>query len=157
MRKWWFAAAVGAPTMILSYPWLFPGLRDWLPRGSGELRVLWAVMGVAAFAVLAYSGSQFFTGAVRAQRVRQANMHTLIATGTGVAWVYSTIAVTWPQIFPNASMTEVYYDVTVVVAALVTLGMAMEVKARGRSSEAIRKLVGLQGQDRQGGPRRPGD
>ncbi len=144
MRKWWFAAAVGAPTMILSYPWLFPGLRDWLPRGSDSLRLLWAAMGVAALAVLVYSGSQFFTGAWRALRARQANMHTLIATGTGVAWAYSTIAVIWPQIFPEESMTEVYYDVTVVVAALVVLGMAMEVKARGRSSAAIRKLIGLQ-------------
>ena len=144
MRKWWFAAAVGAPTMVLSYPWLFPWLRDLLPRGSGELRLLWAAMGVASLAVLAYSGSQFFTGAWRALRARQANMHTLIATGTGVAWVYSTIAVLWPQIFPDESMTEVYYDVTVVVTALVVLGMAMEVKARGRSSAAIRKLIGLQ-------------
>ena len=144
MRKWWFGAAVGVPTMVLSYPWLFPGLRDWLPRGSDELRVLWAVMGVAALAVLAYSGSQFFTGAWRAIKARQANMHTLIATGTGVAWVYSTIAVIRPEIFPKESMTEVYYDVTVVVAALVVLGMAMEVKARGLSSAAIRKLIGLQ-------------
>ena len=144
MRKWWFAAAVGAPTMILSYPWLFPGLRDWLPRGSDQIRWLWAVMGALALAVLAYSGSQFFVGASRALRQRQANMHTLIAVGTGVAWIYSTIAVIAPQIFPGENMTEVYYDVTVVVTALVVLGLAMEVKARGRSSAAIRKLIGLQ-------------
>lgn len=144
MRKWWFAASVGAPTMVFSYPWLIPGLRDWFPRGSGELRTLWAVMGAFALAVLAYSGSQFFVGAYQAIRQRQANMHTLIAVGTGVAWVYSTIAVIAPQIFPNEKMTEVYYDVTVVVTALVVLGLALEVKARGRSSEAIRKLIGLQ-------------
>ena len=144
MRKWWFAAAVGAPTMVLSYPWLFPGLSELFPRGSSQLRILWALMGVASLAVLAYSGSQFFTGAYRALRQRQANMHTLIATGTGVAWLYSTIAVLWPQIFPEESMTDVYYDVTVVVTALVVLGLAMEVRARGKSSEAIRKLIGLQ-------------
>ena len=144
MRKWWFAAAVGAPTMVLSYPWLVPGLRDLFPRGSGELRGLWAVMGAFSLAVLVYSGSQFFSGAYHALRQRQANMHTLIAVGTGVAWLYSTIAVIAPQIFPSEKMTEVYYDVTVVVTALVVLGLALEVKARGRSSEAIRKLVGLQ-------------
>lgn len=143
MRKWWFAAAVGVPTMFLSYPWLFPGLRTVLPRGSSQLRGLWAVMGIAALAVLVYSGSQFFIGARNALRSRQANMHTLIAVGTGVAWVYSTIAVIAPGIFPNSRMTEVYYDVTVVVTALVVLGLALEVRARGRSSEAIRKLVGL--------------
>ena len=144
MRKWWFAAAVGAPTMVLSYPWLFPGLKDVFLRGSTELRLLWAVMGVFSLAVMAYSGSQFFTGALAAFRQRQANMHTLIAVGTGVAWLYSTVAVIAPQIFPDEGMTEVYYDVTVVVTALVVLGLAMEVKARGRSSAAIKKLIGLQ-------------
>jgi P-type Cu+ transporter len=144
MRKWWFAAAVGAPTMVLSFPWLFPVLGDWFPRESGQLRVLWALMGVFALAVLAYSGSQFFTGAWRALRHRQANMHTLIATGTGIAWAYSTVAITAPGLFPDDKMTEVYYDVTVVVTAFVVLGLALEVKARGRSSEAIRKLIGLQ-------------
>jgi len=144
MRKWWFAAAVGAPTMVLSYPWLFPGLKEVFPRGSTELRLLWAVMGAFSLAVMAYSGSQFFTGALAAFRQRQANMHTLIAVGTGVAWLYSTVAVIAPQIFPDEGMTEVYYDVTVVVTALVVLGLAMEVKARGRSSAAIKKLIGLQ-------------
>ncbi|GIU94182.1 MAG: copper-translocating P-type ATPase [Gaiellaceae bacterium] len=144
MRKWWFAAAVGAPTMILSYPWILPVLGDWLPRGSDRLRAVWVAMGVAALAVLAYSGSQFFSGAWRALRHRQANMHTLIAMGTGIAWLYSTIALADPGLFPDETFTEVYYDVTVVVTALVVLGLALEVKARGRSSEAIRKLIGLQ-------------
>ena len=143
MRKWWFAAAVGAPTMVLSYPSLF-GLGGVLGRGSFALRVVWALMGLGALAVLAYYGSQFFTGAWRALQSRQANMHTLIALGTGVAWIYSTVALVAPGIFPNEKFTDVYYDVTVVVTALVVLGMALEVKARGRSSQAIKKLIGLQ-------------
>ncbi|MHB1243588.1 MAG: copper-translocating P-type ATPase [Gaiellaceae bacterium] len=144
MRKWWFGAAVGVPTMLLSYPWILPLLGDWLPRGSDRLRLVWVAMGVASLAVLAYSGSQFFTGAWRALRHRQANMHTLIAMGTGIAWLYSSIALAVPQLFPDEKLTEVYYDVTVVVTALVVLGLALEVKARGRSSEAIKKLIGLQ-------------
>ena len=144
LRKWWFAAAVGAPTMVLSYPQIFPYLADWLPKGSAQLRLVWGLMGVGALAVLAYSGSQFFAGAHEALRHRQANMHTLIAVGTGVAWIYSTVALAAPGIFPDEQFTDVYYDVTVVVTALVTLGMALEVKARGRSSEAIKKLIGLQ-------------
>ena len=143
MRKWWFAAAVGAPTMVLSYPWLVPGLGNVFPRGSTQLWWLWVAMGIASFAVLAYSGNQFFTGAWEALKHRSANMHTLIAIGTGTAWIYSTVALLFPQIFPSAQMTDVYYDVTVVVTALVVLGMAMEVKARGRTSEAIEKLIGL--------------
>lgn len=144
MRKWWFGAAVGTFTMIFSYPWLFPYLRDIFPRGSEPLRYLWMVMGVLSLAVLAYSGSQFFVGMWYSLKNRQANMHTLIAFGTGVAWIYSTIAVLFPQIFPEAEMTEVYYDVSVVVTALVVLGLAMEIKAKGRTSEAIKKLIGLQ-------------
>jgi Cu+-exporting ATPase len=144
LRKWWFGAAVGVPTMILSYPYIIPGLRELLPRGSTELRIVWALMGLASLAVLAYSGSQFFVGMWRGLKRRQANMHTLIATGTGVAWLYSTVALLFPQIFPEESMTDVYYDVTVVVTALVVLGLALEVKARGRTSEAIKKLIGLQ-------------
>ena len=144
MRKWWFGAAVGAFTMVFSYPWLFPYLRDILPRGSEQVRYLWGFMGLLSLAVLAYSGSQFFVGMWYSLKNRQANMHTLIAFGTSVAWIYSTIAVLFPQIFPEAEMTEVYYDVTVVVTALVVLGLAMEVKAKGHTSEAIKKLIGLQ-------------
>ena len=92
MRKWWFGAAVGAPTMLLSYPWLIPGLRDVFPRGSEQLWWLWVAMGVASLAVIVYSGNQFFTGAWEALRHRSANMHTLIAIGTGTAWIYSTVA-----------------------------------------------------------------
>lgn len=144
MHKWWFGAAVSTFTMIFSYPWLFPYLKDLLPSGSEQLRYLWMVMGVLTLAVMAYSGSQFFTGMWQSLKHRTANMHTLIAIGTGVAWIYSTIAVLFPRIFPEASFTEVYYDVTAVVTALVVLGLAMEIKAKGRTSEAIKKLIGLQ-------------
>ena len=143
MRKWWFAAVVAVPTIVFSYPTFF-GLSGVLPDGSGRLRAVWAGVGLAALAVLVYSGSQFYTGAWRALRHRQANMHTLIATGISVAWAYSTVAVIAPGIFPKSSFAQVYYDVAVVVSALVVLGMSLEVKARGRSSEALKKLVGLQ-------------
>ncbi len=144
MRKWWFGAAVGVFTMLLSYPWLIPILRDWFPRGSPQLWYIWIVMGIFSLAVLAYSGNQFFVGAWQALKHRSANMHSLIALGTGVAWIYSTIALLFPQLFPSAEFTEVYYDVTVVVTALVVLGLAMELKAKGRTSDAIKKLIGLQ-------------
>jgi P-type Cu+ transporter len=144
MRKWWFAALIGIFTMIFSYPQLIPGLRDLVPKGSEPLRHLWMAMGVGALAVMIYSGSQFFTGMWESLKHRTANMHTLIALGTGVAWIYSTIAVLFPQIFPSPGMADEYYDVTVVVTALVVLGLALEVKAKGRTSEAIQKLIGLQ-------------
>ncbi len=144
MRKWWFGAAVGIFLMLFSYPQLFPFLNVWLPKGSMQLRYLWMVMGAASLAVMIYSGSQFFTGMWESLKHRTANMHTLIALGTSVAWIYSTVAVFFPQVFPSREMADVYYDVTVVVTALVVLGLALEVRAKGRTSEAIKKLIGLQ-------------
>ncbi|HYS93801.1 MAG TPA: heavy metal translocating P-type ATPase, partial [Candidatus Acidoferrales bacterium] len=144
MRQWWFGAAVGSFTMIMSYPWLFPVLGRLFPRESHRLWYMWAGMGVASLAVMLYSGRHFFVGAWRALRHRAANMHTLIALGTGVAWIYSTIALLFPGMFPSQEFADVYYDVTVVVIALVDLGLAMELKAKGRTSEAIKKLIGLQ-------------
>jgi Cu+-exporting ATPase len=144
MRQWWFGAAVGTFTMIMSYPWLFPGLGAVFPRESHRLWWMWAGMGVASLAVMLYSGRHFFTGAWQALTHRSANMHTLIALGTGVAWIYSTIALLVPRIFPSREFADVYYDVTVVVIALVDLGLAMELRAKGRTSEAIKKLIGLQ-------------
>ncbi|MGE5849232.1 MAG: heavy metal translocating P-type ATPase [Candidatus Methylomirabilota bacterium] len=144
MRKWWFGAAVGTFTMIFSYPWIFPILRDWFPRDSPQLWYIWAGMGIGSLAVLLYSGNQFFTGAWQALKHRSANMHTLIALGTGVAWIYSTIVLLFPTVFPSSEFLDVYYDVTVVVTALVVLGLAMELKAKGRTSDAIKKLIGLQ-------------
>ena len=145
MRKFWFAALIAVPVMVFSYPDLL-GLDRWaaFEKGSDSLLWIWRALGLATIPVLAWSGSQFYAGAWQALRHRQANMHTLIAVGISAAWLYSTVAVLWPQVFPEERFTEIYYDVAAVVVALVTLGLALEVKAKGRSSEAIRKLVGLQ-------------
>ncbi|TJW39244.1 MAG: copper-translocating P-type ATPase [Mesorhizobium sp.] len=75
---------------------------------------------------------------------RAANMHTLIANGITAAFLYSVVAVAWPGIFPDIALAEVFWDVTDVVVALVVLGLALEIKAKGRTSQAIKKLIGLQ-------------
>ncbi len=144
MRKFWFAAAISIPVMALSYPDLFPGLRDWMPMGSGTRRVIWAFLGILSLPVLVWAGSQFFTGMWSALKHRAANMHTLIAIGISAAFLYSIAAVAWPGIFPDPRLAEVFWDVTDVVIALVVLGLALEIKAKGRTSQAIKKLIGLQ-------------
>jgi Cu+-exporting ATPase len=145
VRKFRFAATVSVPVVAFSYPDLF-GLDRWAAfrEGSDSLLWTWRAMGVATIPVLVWSGSQFFAGAWAALRHRAANMHTLIAVGISAAWLYSTVAVLWPDAFPEERFAEVYYDVAAVVVAFVTLGLALEVKAKGRSSDAIRKLIGLQ-------------
>jgi Cu+-exporting ATPase len=144
MRKFWFAAAVSVPVMALSYPDLIPGLRDWMPMGSDTRRIVWALLGVLSLPVLVWAGSQFFTGMWDALKHRGANMHTLIAIGISAAYAYSVVAVLWPELFPNMALAEVFWDVTDVVVALVVLGLALEIKAKGRTSQAIKKLIGLQ-------------
>ncbi|MEK1854486.1 MAG: hypothetical protein AAAC48_22165 [Phyllobacterium sp.] len=130
--------------MVFSYPDLVPGLRDWMPMGSDTRRIVWALLGVVSLPVMMWSGSQFFTGMWDALRHRAANMHTLIAIGITAAFLYSIVAVAWPGIFPSMALAEVFWDVTDVVVALVVLGLLLEIKAKGRTSQAIKKLIGLQ-------------
>jgi Cu+-exporting ATPase len=144
LRKFWFAVAVSVPVLLFSYPHFVPGLRDWLTLGSVQLRLVWGLLGLLTIPVLAWSGSQFYTGMWAALKHRQANMHTLISIGISAAWLYSTVAVLFPGIFPRHTSAETFYDVTSVVTALIVLGLLLELKAKGRTSEAIKKLIGLQ-------------
>src|SRR3974390_729540 len=144
MRKFWFAAIVSIPVMALSYPDMVPGLRDWMPMGSETRRIVWALLGVLSLPVLVWAGSQFFTGLWNGLKHRAANMHTLISIGISAAFAYSIVSVVWPGIFPDVKLAEVFWDVTDVVVALVVLGLALEIKAKGRTSQAIKKLIGLQ-------------
>lgn len=144
MRKFWFAAIVSIPVMGLSYPDLIPGLRDWMPMGSDNRRIVWALLGILTLPVLLWSGSQFFSGMWDGLKHRSANMHTLIAIGVTAAFLYSVVAVAYPGMFPKVELAEVFWDVTSVVIALVVLGLALELKAKGRTSEAIKKLMGLE-------------
>ncbi|MEQ9569214.1 MAG: heavy metal translocating P-type ATPase, partial [Longimicrobiales bacterium] len=146
MRKFWFAALVSIPVLLVAYPeisWLY--LPNLFVDSSSE-RLIWtlfALSGVAALPVLVYSGRQFFVGAWAAFRHQSADMNTLIALGTSAAWLYSTAALLLPSLFPEGT-AEPFYDVATVVTALVVLGQALEVRAKGQTSQAIRKLIGLQ-------------
>ena len=143
MKKFIFAAILSVPAIIFSYPdlWGFPPN---LQKGSELLNYIWIAIGLLALPVMFWSGSQFYTGAWAAFKNRSANMHTLIATGISAAWLYSAVAVLFPGIFPTEQLADVFFDVVFVVVALVVLGMALEIRAKGKSSEAIKKLIGLQ-------------
>lgn len=146
MRKFWFAAFISIPVLLVAYPtigWLYlPNL--FVPEVSDtQIWWLFAISGIATLFVMAYSGRHFFTGAWAAFKHHSADMNTLIALGTSAAWLYSTVALLIPTLFP-AGTAEPFYDVTAVVTALVVLGQALEVRAKGQTSQAIRKLLGLQ-------------
>jgi Cu+-exporting ATPase len=140
MRMFWFSAIVSIPVLLFAYPQYVPGIRD---LSMETIRWAWILSAVATLPVLFYSGYDFFTGAWAAFKHRSANMNTLIALGTGAAWLYSTFAIAFPSVFPEGT-SEPFYDVVAVVIALVVLGQALELRAKGQSSSAIKKLLGLQ-------------
>ncbi|MFA5872956.1 MAG: heavy metal translocating P-type ATPase [Anaerolineales bacterium] len=140
MSHFWFAAIISLPVIATAYSKFVPFVRDW---NMATLRLSWGVTALLTLPVLFWSGIDFFTGAWAALKHRSANMNTLVALGTAAAWLYSTIAVLFPSIFPQGA-SEPFYDVVAVVIALVVLGQALELRAKGRTSEAIKKLMGLQ-------------
>ncbi|MBK6431194.1 HAD-IC family P-type ATPase [Candidatus Amarolinea dominans] len=139
-HKFLFAAFISVPVLLTAYPQYIPFVRDW---NMATLRLAWLAAALLTLPVLFWSGGHFFTGAWAALKHRAANMNTLIALGTGAAWLYSTVAVLFPRLFPEGT-SEPFYDVAAVVIALVVLGQALELRAKGRTSEAIKKLMGLQ-------------
>lgn len=106
-------------------------------------QALWLILFILTTPVLLYSGRQFYVGAWKALRNRAADMNTLIAIGTGAAYLYSVVATFFPNFLPE-NMRHVYYDTTAVIITLILFGRLLEAKAKGRTSAAIKKLMGLQ-------------
>ena len=100
---------------------------------------------VLATPILAYSGRHFFVGAWKGFRHRSADMNTLVATGTGAAYAYSAVATLAPEVFRSAGIEpHVYFEAAATIVTLILLGTWLEVRAKGRTGQAIRELLGLQ-------------
>lgn len=138
-KKFVVAAALAAVIMTLSMAMLLPGFS----LGIGTQGLNFILLALTAPVVL-YSGRDFYTSAYNAFLHRNANMDTLIAVGTGAAFLYSLVVTVYPNVFGHLNhMQEVYYDTTAVIIALILLGKLLEARAKGRTSEAIKKLMGL--------------
>ncbi|MEO0704287.1 MAG: heavy metal translocating P-type ATPase [Cyanobacteria bacterium J06649_5] len=95
--------------------------------------------------VLFLCGQDFYVGAWRSVKHRTATMNTLVAIGTGTAYLYSLFVTLLPQVLVSQGLTtEVYYEAAAVIITLLLLGRYLESKAKGRTSDAIRQLIGLQ-------------
>ncbi len=133
------AAAVGLPLFFNLFSHKLPS--------TDAAPALWLIIGLITLGAMIYAGSHFYIGAWRAFTHHAATMDTLIATGTGTAWLYSMAIIIWPNIVPEtvASMgRHAYFDAALVIIALINFGHALEVRARGKTSDAIRRLIGLQ-------------
>ncbi len=145
--KFWIAAVLSLPVLVIA-----------MSHGRVELfnfaGVNWLQLALAT-PVVFYCGAQFYRGAWAAFRHRAADMNTLIAMGTGAAYIYSIAATISPSFFAAANQTAmsemegmtqvpVYFEASSVIIALILLGRMLESRAKNQTGAAIRKLVGLQ-------------
>lgn len=137
MRQMWIALGLGVPLMIYSIAGGPMTVETTLERG------IWLFIGILCAAIMYFAGKHFYVGAWKSFVNHSANMDTLIALGTGTAWIYSMVVVFFPMAVPEMAR-HVYFEATAMIIGLIDLGLALEVKARGRTSEAIKRLIGLQ-------------
>ncbi len=143
-RRFWISAALTLPLLIAVMPHLF-GLDIAMmvsPRLLG-----WAEM-ILATPVTLWCGAPFFSRAWTSIVHRSPNMFTLIAIGTGIAWLYSVVGALTPDVFPTSFRNkmdgvDLYFEAAAVITTLVLLGQILELRARSQTSSALKMLLGL--------------
>jgi Cu+-exporting ATPase len=143
-RRFWISLALTLPVFLLAMSEMIPGLplQHALPG--------WLFSGIQlalATPVVLWGGWPFFERGWRSIVNRRLNMFTLIALGTGTAFVYSVVATLFPSLFPDSfrmhGQVAVYFEAAAVITTLVLLGQVLELRARSRTASAIKALLGL--------------
>jgi len=143
-RKFWIALVLTIPVLVIAMGHSIPGLHidSIIPKQIEK----WFEFALTTPVVL-WAGRFFFTRAWRSIVNRSLNMFTLIAVGVGAAYLYSVIAVVAPGIFPSSfrrhGEVDLYFEAAAVITTLVLLGQLLEAKARSRTGQAIKALLGL--------------
>ncbi|KQV63399.1 haloacid dehalogenase [Nocardioides sp. Root122] len=142
-RRFWFGVVLSIPVVILG---MGRDLIPWLHDNISATTSAWTQL-VLATPVVLWAGWPFFTRGWASVRTMKLNMFTLIAMGTGVAWLFSVVATVAPGIFPEAFRMEgavdVYFEAAAVITTLVLLGQVLELRAREATSGAIKALLDL--------------
>ncbi|WP_026107344.1 heavy metal translocating P-type ATPase [Dyella ginsengisoli] len=143
-RRLWTLVALTAPVFVVA---MLPHLTGWHPPAPWDRVAAWTEALLASVVVL-WGGAPFFRRGWNSLRPWSPNMYTLIALGTGVAWVYSAVAFLAPGVFPASfrdmhGRVAVYFESAAVIVTLVTLGDFLELRARRRTGEALKALLGL--------------
>ncbi|TKJ29584.1 MAG: heavy metal translocating P-type ATPase [Chloroflexi bacterium B3_Chlor] len=136
-NRFMFSGAIAILVFVGTFQRFFPFLSD-IPR-----QTMLVTLALLATPVQFWAGWRFYRGAWAEAKHLRANMDTLIAVGTSAAFGYSLVATFIPSFFPEG-LAEVYYDTAVIIIALILLGRWLEARAKGQTSEAIKKLMGLQ-------------
>lgn len=129
------ALALGIPVMV----WGMLGDNMML---TDDNRSVWLTIGVLTLGVMIIAGGHFYRSAWRSLMNRTATMDTLVALGTGAAWLYSITVNIWPQHFPMEAR-HLYYEASAMIIGLINLGHMLEQRARQRSSKALERLLDL--------------
>ena len=141
--RFWVSAALSVPVLALS---MFPMIGVPVDRWLGSTLFLWLQLLLSTPVVL-WGGWPFFERGWRSLVTRNLNMFTLIAIGTGAAYLYSLVAVLFPSWIPDAfrhhGIVHVYFEAAAVIVTLVLLGQVLELGARRRTGAAIRELLSL--------------
>ena len=142
-RRFWIGLVLALPVVALEMGGHLTGM---MMRLEGQTSA-WIQLALATPVVL-WSGWPFFERGARSLATRSLNMFTLIAMGVGVAWLYSVVATLAPHIFPPAFRREdgsvpIYFEAAAVITVLVLLGQVLELRARERTSGAIKALLDL--------------
>jgi P-type Cu+ transporter len=141
IRKVWVSGIISVILVIGSLPMMVGLNISFLPAWMHNP---WLQLMLTTF-VLFWCGSSFFINAWKALKSHTATMDTLVAIGTGTAYLYSLFSIFSPQWFVKQGLTpDVYFEAASVIISLILLGRLLENRAKGQTSEAIRKLVGLQ-------------
>ncbi len=124
---------------------LDPPIRRVLPGlyAVDPATLLFVLLATTTF-VMAWAGRHFYVRAWKGLRHRTADMNTLIAIGTGAAYLYSVAATLAPELFAASARADVYYEAVIIIIALVLLGNAMEARAKRNTTRALRQLATLQ-------------
>ncbi|MDE2317227.1 MAG: heavy metal translocating P-type ATPase [Xanthomonadaceae bacterium] len=143
-RRFWTLVALTAPVFVVA---MGPHLTGWHPPAPWERVAAWTEALLASVVVL-WGGAPFFRRGWNSLRPWSPNMYTLIALGTGVAWTYSAVAFLAPGVFPASfrdmhGRVAVYFESAAVIVTLVMLGDFLELRARRRTGEALKALLGL--------------
>ncbi|ETT07377.1 copper-exporting P-type ATPase CopA [Providencia alcalifaciens] len=129
------ALALGIPVMI----WGMLGDNMML---SADNHNIWLTIGVLTLLVMIFAGGHFYRSAWQSLKNGSATMDTLVALGTGAAWLYSIVVNIWPELFPEQAR-HLYYEASAMIIGLINLGHALEQRARQRSSKALERLLDL--------------
>ncbi|ELX2269175.1 TPA: copper-exporting P-type ATPase CopA [Yersinia enterocolitica] len=139
MKRFQWQAALG---LLLGIPLMGWGLFGGSMTLTPETQTPWLIVGIITLLVMIFAGGHFYRNAWVSLKNASATMDTLVALGTGAAWIYSITVNIWPDVFPMEAR-HLYYEASAMIIGLINLGHAMEQRARQRSSNALERLLDL--------------